>query len=455
MDDVIEIFGTFLNGLSVDYISSKMTQELLDGLNTNNDYVIELWLKQLDRVTSNDVGVENLMRCNTNSTSGPVMNDIISKIIDIMRRDNVTISKYATRIIKNISFRSYSLVFNDVIITKLTEMTQVNDIIKMRILSLMIEISLGSPSLLTTVNTFGFLKIITDSCLSSDPLVVLNSIQLFIDLASVPHGIQYLNTSGSLKKIADLITSGTDIPFADLLLPGYLSMFAAVAQSEPQLLDQEYKGVLLFIISIFRDSGSLVPTAIDVMSGIGSSVAGKRILSSLDGLDTFLKLLGSVIRGTNGELKIRALRCLSLLLKNDDAPDPDGQMSSLLESWYNLVNGDPDRHDVTSNLYQMIQQPFLDLRLGSYEVMKILVTHVWGQTHLKRMNGFTQYLLNRNSEFSKDGKEIKYQLICELVSSPFTMRIFGREEFLLFRKYMKEGPYFVETADPTVAVEGQ
>ena len=267
-----------------------------------------------------------------------------------------------------------------------------------------------------------------------------------------------MNDSGSLKRVSDLILT-PDLPFGELILPGYVGLFASIGEKDPAILE-DYKHVLNFIISIFRDHNvHLMPTAFDVMAGIGSSILGKRILASVSGLESFLLTTGHVIRGTDSDLKPRALRSLALLLKYvDEGPDTNGEISSLIESWYTMISGnnlnDP-KVNITMNLFKMIQQPFLDIRLASFEVIKQLATHSWGQRELHKIPNFTRHMISRNSEFSKEGKEAKYLVIAELVSSSFTISVFGRDDYFKFRHYHKEGPFHVDTADPEVIAQGE
>ena len=187
VNDVIEIFSSFLNGLSPDYITTKMIDELLSGLSSDNELIQSLWLKQLDRIVSNSVGLENLI-----NSSKMIIQTIISRLLVLLSKDdNVSNAKYCNLIMSKLAFRQYDMIFNEDTVSKLNHQMAQNDVVKIRILSLMVEISSGSPSLLTKVNEYGFMKQIIDCCLSADPLMVLNCVQLLTDLSSVPHGMNH------------------------------------------------------------------------------------------------------------------------------------------------------------------------------------------------------------------------------------------------------------------------
>jgi len=67
--------------------------------------------------------------------------------------------------------------------------------------------------------------------------------------------------------------------------------------------------------------------------------------------------------------------------------------------------------------------------------------------------GFLEYLLDRKTETDKAGKEMKYELISELVRSPFSKEVFDKPFHLRLREYEREGPFYVQ-AQAAVAFEG-
>ena len=71
----------------------------------------------------------------------------------------------------------------------------------------------------------------------------------------------------------------------------------------------------------------------------------------------------------------------------------------------------------------------------------------------KSLLGFLEYLLDRKTESDKAGKEHKYEVIAELVHSPFSKEVFDKPYHLRLREYEREGPFFVK-AEAAVAFEG-
>ena len=61
--------------------------------------------------------------------------------------------------------------------------------------------------------------------------------------------------------------------------------------------------------------------------------------------------------------------------------------------------------------------------------------------------------MDRTTETNKTGKELKYELILELVRSPFSKEVFEKPFYLRLQEYKREGPFYVRT-QAGVAFEG-
>ena len=101
----------------------------------------------------------------------------------------------------------------------------------------------------------------------------------------------------------------------------------------------------------------------------------------------------------------------------------------------------------------LAQQPFVQLRCAALEHFATIALTPWGQKMLNSHPGFNEYLLNRSTENSKEGKEAKYNIVKTLVESPTVQDIFGQPYFLKLKVYVREGPFYILT-EAAVALEG-
>lgn len=496
--EVTEILGTILNGLPPAYLSKQLAHELVEGLSSPSEAVNEIWLKSLERVVTNQTALGDLLTKTVDTkTVDTETVDIFPPVIRLLSTGSVSIANMCESILVSMCKSGFlDRVMDGRNIQEMNESVGRSDIAKTRVLSLMIHISCVDDKSLQTVSHSGSLSsILHDSFDPTDPLLTLNSLQLLTQLSTTPHGIHFLcgtspgsdtgspagriaspgSDTGSpacpLDKATNLIVN-SEFPLADLLLPGYLTLFASVASNRPSVVSK-YGSTMDKILSHFEGrippNTPIVATCFDVLGSIGTSGEGKVVLNQCRGMRDFLTTIGSVITGPSGDLKLSALRSLSLLLTMDGSDLNGHEVGLIIETWYSQLSPFPG--SVTKALFAMAQEPFLDHRLGSLEVIRVLSLHQFGQKELAGLSpvpsggqqmatnnlpgghaSFIEYLINRSTEFSKEGKEAKFAIVSELIISPFTISIFGRENYIKLKQYFKEGPFFVSTdSEPQVA----
>ena len=64
----------------------------------------------------------------------------------------------------------------------------------------------------------------------------------------------------------------------------------------------------------------------------------------------------------------------------------------------------------------------------------------------------TEFLLDRSTETDKECKEAKFEVVEAICASKRCPNVFGNQNYLKFRQFVKEGPFYVET-QLNVAIE--
>ena len=100
----------------------------------------------------------------------------------------------------------------------------------------------------------------------------------------------------------------------------------------------------------------------------------------------------------------------------------------------------------------MAKQPFPDLRIRVFSVFGALAQLPWGQRQMNAHPGFNEYLLDRNTEKTKETKEAKYDVVKILAESPTCLDVFGRPYQLRLEQFVNEGPFYVRV-EAAVAFE--
>ena len=119
----------------------------------------------------------------------------------------------------------------------------------------------------------------------------------------------------------------------------------------------------------------------------------------------------------------------------------------ITEKWFKSVYVKP-----MDMLMRIAKQPFTELRCGSLDICRVIADQPWGQQTLLDHPGFVEYVLDRNTEQTREGKDAKFDVIKTLVDSPTTQEIFGNVYFVRLREYVNQGPYYVRV-EAAVAME--
>lgn len=130
-------------------------------------------------------------------------------------------------------------------------------------------------------------------------------------------------------------------------------------------------------------------------------------------------------------------------------PDQTAELLKLTEYWYGHFGNNTFQY-----LMSLADQPFAELRVAILSMFKALGQQPWGQSIMNNHPGFREYLLDRSTEKTKEGKEVKYEIIATLANSPTVRDIFGDPYYVQLKTYCSEGPFYVR-AQAEVAMEGE
>ena len=123
------------------------------------------------------------------------------------------------------------------------------------------------------------------------------------------------------------------------------------------------------------------------------------------------------------------------------------ELLATTESWFYHISSDP-----LSVLMKLAQQPFIEIHTANLELLDVIATQPWAQTLMNNFAGFREFLLDRSTEKTKEGKEAKHKVVRTLVNSPTSLDVFGRVYTMKLREYHNQGPYYV-TVESAVAYE--
>ncbi|XP_046570431.1 26S proteasome non-ATPase regulatory subunit 5-like [Haliotis rubra] len=376
--------------------------------------------------------------------------ELVLKVADHLADDSLTVAKPAGVILTNLGKMPDGLaaLYSPEMEQRLQKAMEKNDTVRFILFQIVVDISRASPIGLQRSAEAGYIQQLVSEVHKDDILVQLNCLELMSDLAQEQHGIVFLDEQGIVGKMEDMMSNVESDPMAGFLLPGLMKFFGGLARYHPKEVCGKFnKFTNLVFHSVDGGDSTLQATAIDTIGFIGSTTDGKLALEKLGSQMTgYMKRVGKLIQNSISETKTRCLQAVASLLQLK-VEDQTAEFLALTETWFSHLF--PKPFDV---LWDIVKQPFSDLRCSTYGIFQALALQPWGQKLMNEAPGFCEFVLDRTTENCKEGKESKYEVICTLAQSPTVIDSFGRPFYVRVMEYYKQGAFYVQ-AQSEVALE--
>ncbi|OWF54683.1 26S proteasome non-ATPase regulatory subunit 5-like [Mizuhopecten yessoensis] len=435
-----DILSRLLTALGPPAVLSNFYTELSHGLSHKAICVQCLSLQQLQLVSEDNQALEELLR----------RDDILHQIIRLISCDSVDVSSKAIKVISCLGQSAMGLtaLYTTTLLQTLQQVMDSNETVRFRVYELLVKIRQMSVVSLEYTYESGMLQQLLNEVHKDDILLQLNCIELLSDLALSEHCLVFLDQQGIISKLDNMIASVESDPMAGLLLPGLIKFFGGMARFHPKEVCSE-KSVFMNTVLDNTSNSAMASMAIQTVGFIGSTPEGKVALDKWGGkLSASVSDIAAVLRSGTTELKINALQAVERLLTLK-VEDQTTELLALTEKWFNLLGREPLR-----TILEITQQPFTDLRCVAYQVFVAMATQQWAQECMNKFPGLTEFLLDRLTESTKEGKDAKHALVKTLAESPFAANSFGNPFYVKLKAYCVQGPYFLR-AQAEVAMEGE
>lgn len=326
---------------------------------------------------------------------------------------------------------------------------------KCRVYELIVGISLTSPQNMRRVENI-LDRIIVDLS-SDDVLLQLNVMEILSQLVATDYGLDYLEEQGLFPR---LMTALENIDLISILFPGFIKFFASVANSHPQKIFTKYSHICKPLIEtiISNDSSTLSP-CLETLGVLGRSKEGKIGLSGLnlvcpDGdMKMVLMEMGMFLTTLPTEEQKRILNCLELLFTlettSEEEAYPDNRICSITESWYKYL----DRGPGLKVIMGYCRNPFPDIKLAGFGVLKAIVDYPWGKAAVAETAGLLEYILDRGAEFNTEALQAKYEILRCLHKS--NDNSFSDAQKIEIKEYVAKGPFYKRGITEVAVDDGQ
>jgi len=370
---------------------------------------------------------------------------LLYSVIECIADEDLSVAKKASAIISAVGLSSSGIrqllsvdclkVFHNVMAT--------NEIIRLRVNELFIEISAHSEPCMQALESAGLLSQILQDLDNNDVLLKMNVIELLSQLVVTKHGYIYLESHGVITKIFKHFEDDGDPITAQLCEPGILKFFGHMAHWKPTEIISKYPVVIdKLFANIQSDDYILLGTSLDTLGHIAETNEGKYTLESTG--NKMLNTIKSISSRTSTfmtDMRIRALNCVESLMR---IVEFDSRITNLVRKWYMAMGDNP-----IDWIYKLAQNPFNEIRVAAFGVLNAMAAHHWGQESFRSTPGFMEFLLDRRSETFKECKEAKYEIVKILSTSA----VFDHSTQIRLQEFVKEGPFYVQ-ALTEVAIEG-
>ncbi|GFO49594.1 26S proteasome non-ATPase regulatory subunit 5 [Plakobranchus ocellatus] len=435
-----EVLNHLLSSLSAPAVLEHFNNQLVTWIKLPDDSMKALCLSQLSRISKDA----------PEDFSGH--EDLVLAVVEQLSSDALDVGPPAATVITNIGQDPNGLhvIFKEAMLRQFATAMEKNSVTRFRVYQIATDLSRQNSEALTSCVESGLLQqLVNEVARDDDILVQLNAIELLSDLAMTQHGLQFLDQHGIVGKLETMMAELGQNPMAGLILPGLIKFFGGLAKNHPkEVLFKFDHFVRLVLSNVGENDPNLKPVSIDTVGLIASTPEGKLALEKLGNpwLEC-VQTLGRILKTGLSEIKTRVLQAMANIC-HLQAEHQTSELLVLTERWF--VTSTPDAFTC---VWSTAQQPFPDLRLPALHVLQTVAALPWGQKMMNATPGFREYVLDRSTEHSKEGKESKYELVCALANSPTAAEIFGQPYLVQLKEYVNQGAFFV-MAQSEVAMEG-
>lgn len=434
-----EVLGRLLQALDPALVLSRYSDLIERGLSHQSNRVAILCISQLARSAQDEELVAQLIKLN-----------LVSPCLECLGGD-LAVATQATSLAVSLSETKLGLkaLVNPPTPKQLQELMGRDSVIQLRVLELVVKVGVLGEEHLQAMVSCGLVAPLVALLHTEDCLATLSAVELLISLALPPHGQRFLETSGVMARMSQLLEDANNHPLGSVLVPGLVKFFGNLAHSRPRQVVRQYPAFVSNLAAM-AESDDLVAqsVAMETIGYIGVSLEGKLALAELGNrMTNCIDKLETLLTDSPTEVRIRAINAFASLIKLDKE-NQTSEFLSLTESWFRRVPS------TLAQLGSIVKQPFHELRMAAYHLLQVLCGQPWGRVSLVGCAGLVETLLDRSSERVLEGKQEKYRLLQALQEGGGVRELLGEEVDMQLRLYVRQGPLYVQVQSQ-VATEGE
>jgi hypothetical protein len=294
----------------------------------------------------------------------------------------------------------------------------------------------------------------------SDPLLQMSTMDLVEQLANTlpMHGnrARWLFSPSILQPLLQM--AGADGDCADPILGGpalrVLSTLCRLGHKDASLFGLGGNDLVTRFHHALRNfNGSAELERLALVDAISSFAS-----ASPDALEAVLQdaeIKTSWLSLSVAQPKLKSVILKSVALVIDPIPETDANGDSIIATVPSNASairlyatlGIVNNRDATELLLSLATSPFVETRLGAYALLEAVAKQGTGAQVLLSNDSFYTFLISREGESIKEGKEAKFAIVQAIMDSP-ARGLLSDEVVQILDTLLKQGPHYVKSVRP-------
>lgn len=405
-------------------------------------------LNQLQRCASKESGVEFLM------TNPSLIDGMLAVFLDeqeigpyeIVAKTLVTLSKHFEARTMAFFFKGGSSTENPSVFD--THLAQDSETIRIRILDLFASISILSESWFELLDGRGYISKIFGELEENDLLARLSAFQLLGKVCSSPKGLEAMRKYGAASKLVAMLDVEAD-GLNNIVLSNAITVIGELASFNDlsfEIMVKEQPTLISALHAhIEHDSDEVVQSVIFALARISCTEPGLKLILSEDNKIIVRHWL-EYGHSSNAEMKATTFYSLSIVLDRLAKVESCRDLTQHLYARMGFADY-PSLELVHKNLTGGLSE----LKYAALTLLRSTLRYDWGELELVRFPGLTDWLLDRSSENTKKGHELKYEAMQQAIQHPDAKKLLGLSNYHNFLEFLKLGVYY-QRAESAVMV---
>lgn len=326
-----------------------------------------------------------------------------------------------------------------------------SEMLRIRLLDLFASLSTISNTWFEAMEVKGYVTLIFGELDSDDLLARLSAFQLLGKVCSSQRGLELMkhsNVPDKLHAMLDLEASGLN----NIVLSNAITLIGEIASSSEFafiVMISEHTDIITSMHAhMEHDSDEVIQAIIFALARICCTGAGITLLLQ-DKYSLVIREWLEFGHSSNAEMKATTFYSLSLVL---DRLFPVASAHAKAHQLYSKL-GFTDYPSIEV-IHKSLNGALSELKYAALTLLKSTLRYDWGLQEFIRFPGLSDWMVNRSTENTKKGHELKYEAIQQAIQHPNSKALLGIGNYHVFLEYVKLGIYY-QRAEAAVMVKDE